>query len=537
MKLLSPDTYAPLAINLYRLRCSVGTDLAYEVPDTDVLAAVLTQVDHETTRRYVRASSVHVHRALTKFTPEVVGLFAQLAASYSLGSTDALAIPGPPPEPRTAAKPTRRRTKHPPVAQPGAADARDYLAAHASETLLEQFDLALAELPAGNEFEDVRWNLVELDKRVGNAKRQHLDFGQLRTREMIIVAKTYVLMCILRQRTGIERLRCALTALEAFEEALDGALPTAAVTGHADAAWDVLRDGVAPRTGETRRRELARVAEWLNVEFGTRARFYPPGRTVSGEPARRLPNNRVVASLLALNTRPLDERDRLFCAAFALLVATGLRIGELLTLPKNCLVRHERYIGIRFIPEKDTSFGARWVPVQLGAMVEDALRTITEMTESGRAIARALRASPQPDWHRILLDERATVYFLTRLVAVLQERGIAITVSRLETEIGMCLYNSEHRMHVARGLLARVARGERVTAPAKDGALELRCRKAHPVVKTAWGESVLSPEDALFVVPRNLLNHRHAEQVDNIQVVSGSMFKAWLTPRLTYNPN
>ena len=131
--------------------------------------------------------------------------------------------------------------------------------------------------------------------------------------------------------------------------------------------------------------------------------------TIAGQHARRdrLPSEAHVANGLAdiYREHAVEPRDKLRAAALAILVVTGFRIGELLTLPLDCEVRETRggqiRYGIRYYREK-TRGGARLLAVRwltpIGAeLAQEAISWIRKVTHAARQRAKLLEISP----HRV----------------------------------------------------------------------------------------------------------------------------------------
>ncbi len=128
--------------------------------------------------------------------------------------------------------------------------------------------------------------------------------------------------------------------------------------------------------------------------------------TIAGQEERRdrLPSNQGLNGLAniyrELATKP---SDRLRAAALAILVVTGFRVGELLTLPLDCEVQEirggkERY-GIRYYKEKARSgekmFAVRWLTPVGAELARQAIRQLRKITRGPRARARVLEQTPQ----------------------------------------------------------------------------------------------------------------------------------------------
>lgn len=117
----------------------------------------------------------------------------------------------------------------------------------------------------------------------------------------------------------------------------------------------------------------------------------------------KLPSRRALDGLADLyHNLAVDPPDRLMAAAMAILVVTGFRIGELLTLPEACEVEEERHgrksYGLRYYKEKargrEYLFAVRWLTPLQAELARKAIAEIRQITAQARARARVLEASP-----------------------------------------------------------------------------------------------------------------------------------------------
>jgi len=97
-----------------------------------------------------------------------------------------------------------------------------------------------------------------------------------------------------------------------------------------------------------------------------------------------------------------EPSDRLLTAAIAILVVTGFRVGELLTLPEDCEV-YERYegrvvYGIQYYKEKSKGgrnmLAVRWLTPLQAELAQEAIAEIRQLTVAARAQAKVLEAQP-----------------------------------------------------------------------------------------------------------------------------------------------
>jgi hypothetical protein len=132
--------------------------------------------------------------------------------------------------------------------------------------------------------------------------------------------------------------------------------------------------------------------------------------TIAGQEARRdrLPTEAVLNGLADIyREHAVEPRDKLRATALAILVVTGFRIGELLTLPFDCEVREARggqpRYGLRYYREKSRGgaklLAVRWLTPIGAALAQEALAKIRKITRAARQRAQVLERFP----HRVPL--------------------------------------------------------------------------------------------------------------------------------------
>ena len=150
----------------------------------------------------------------------------------------------------------------------------------------------------------------------------------------------------------------------------------------------------------------AGIISFLRIPFRTRRpessdRYLLAER---GSRAARLPSEaamQAVADIYAAHA--VEPRDRLVACALALLAATGMRIGEVLTLPADCLVSQgegaDRVWGIRFNKEKSKdrrrALETRWLTPRQSELAQAAIAEVRELTAAARTRASVLEADPE----------------------------------------------------------------------------------------------------------------------------------------------
>ena len=130
--------------------------------------------------------------------------------------------------------------------------------------------------------------------------------------------------------------------------------------------------------------------------------------TINGQEERRdrLPTEAALQGIADIHSAHAKEpADRLRAAAVAILVVSGFRIGELLTLPLDCEVEEVRggkpRYGIRYYKEKargaEKMFAVRWLTASGAELARQAIHEIRALTQDARARARVLEKTP----HRV----------------------------------------------------------------------------------------------------------------------------------------
>lgn len=131
--------------------------------------------------------------------------------------------------------------------------------------------------------------------------------------------------------------------------------------------------------------------------------------TLAGQEKRRemLPSLEALEALgdLYRSRKELDEMDRLMLCIVGIMVATGLRIGEVLTLPRNCLfyigngsLGSRRYFGLRYWPEKggdERDQDVAWIPARAGRLVLSMVREVRGITASASTQAKLIVEAQQ----------------------------------------------------------------------------------------------------------------------------------------------
>jgi len=272
-------------------------------------------------------------------------------------------------------------------------------------------------------FDATTWDMTSLARQLVRTRRVYLHFvGYSHPEEPLpslyaTVAKSWLLAT---RRTSVEYLKVCLLPVRLFWDvwlARHGGhdIVRAEVSAaDLDAAEEFMRQRWALSKTNKAMGQLLSFMNWLAAHGICHPIHYTiqtprqqdfNNHTLAGQEARRarLPTPRALAGLADLYCQKnVLPSDRLRLAAVALLVVTGLRIGELLTMPLDCEVHEHRngqsYYGLRYHREKVGSSlevsAVRWLSPVQAELAQAAVTEIRQLTADPRAQAKVLEQSP-----------------------------------------------------------------------------------------------------------------------------------------------
>lgn len=281
-------------------------------------------------------------------------------------------------------------------------------------------DALAAVLPQGVTFSDDTWNVSAWGKTRARPVAFNLAFDRIAHAEMRETSKIIVLMRRIERSIGPGRAATYVHTAQAIGDVL-GARPIVSMNSQDahQAAKLLLSQShtylstLATFVGVLRR--LYGVAVRYNAPKTAEARHGAKG-TDQGRREKRISDLLLKSMLHLLHRDDLADDDLLFLSAIAFDLPCGWRIGELLTLPKDCLMRDEGALYVRGYPSKDGKIAPKLVAPALVPMVEEAHETIIRITEPGRNIAKDWLSVDEPDWRSVLKEKRAILYFAQKLL-------------------------------------------------------------------------------------------------------------------------
>jgi len=170
---------------------------------------------------------------------------------------------------------------------------------------------------------------------------------------------------------------------------------------------------------------LAEIAVFLNTHHLTRVRIHfknPMPRPFCGDgldPAsqevgmKKMPCPDAFEALAAISSQPLDEDEQVLLRIIDLLVVGGFRVGEALTLPRDCWVEAPaldkqgrpttiagtgepvKRCGLRYWPEKGGDPVVKWLPDCSVPLAKRAVDDLTRLCQKAREAAALLERHPE----------------------------------------------------------------------------------------------------------------------------------------------
>lgn len=291
----------------------------------------------------------------------------------------------------------------------------------ASESLVDLIPRCNEQLPDGVRFEDDLWDILDWQPRKGNARYCNLDFREFGNNELKELTKIFILHRRLTEKIGERAAQLYVSAIKQLDRMLWRKTVKELVNADFYRAEKYMEQNSesAPRLAFS----LGTFGKWLNAKVGLPISYtsgiapvYKHGRKGPEEGRqKKLINTLVIRDMIEANARTdLAAKDRFYLSVFTIFVATGFRINELATLPKNCLEERDGTFGIRYIAEKVRRLEVRFIPSDMVPAVQKAINHIIEITEPGREAVKALKGNPGYDWIGILDDKAATEYFVKK---------------------------------------------------------------------------------------------------------------------------
>lgn len=139
--------------------------------------------------------------------------------------------------------------------------------------------------------------------------------------------------------------------------------------------------------------------------------YDPLSERTFGRSASLQLSEEAIESIVVLNNLLKSPEDRLIIETLKMLLFTGLRVSELLSLERNCLVikveNGEEFVGLRYYPQKGGHQVTRikWLGELTGKLVKNTIYEIQKLTLEAHEVCRWLTIHPDLSYFRILLPQ------------------------------------------------------------------------------------------------------------------------------------
>lgn len=289
----------------------------------------------------------------------------------------------------------------------------------ASGSIIEMRNDLVKTLPEGLDLEADIWNIFPWLKKVRNSTVSNINFSRINNIDLKLICKMWVLHTrLICGNSSYTSYAHRIITFEALSSVLGARqLKTLKTDDFHEAEKWLSKKYTAPyRLAGF----LQQASNWLSISFNMRleykTRLSNPevhGRygTEAGREQKLIPNDIIRDILKARHREDLINKDKFYLSVLTITIATGFRVGELATLPANCMLKINDKLHLLHYPEKGGVPVPRPIHPMLSEVVEDAVKNLFEATENARKIAKQLRVCPQLDWAIVLRDLAAFRYF------------------------------------------------------------------------------------------------------------------------------
>ncbi|MDO9520572.1 MAG: hypothetical protein Q7L19_10200 [Pseudohongiella sp.] len=292
----------------------------------------------------------------------------------------------------------------------------------ASDAFVEICDDLMEAAPEGFGLKAETWDIMSWVKKIGNSSERNLYFGGIRHQDLNLVCKLWVLHARL---TGNFTSKSAYSSRVIAIESLSHVLGSRAFKTLKTDDFNTAEKWLCEKYKSPYRIVgfLQQASNWLSVTFNLRLdyknRLVNPvvhGRygTDEGREGKLVPGEIIRDILHARHRDDLIAKDRFFLSVLAITIGAGFRVGELASLPAECLLKINGKLHMLHHPEKGGKPVPRPIHPILADVVEDAVNKLIEETKEARAAAKKLRSNPRLDWTGILNDSDAFRYFTAK---------------------------------------------------------------------------------------------------------------------------
>ncbi|MEE4246977.1 MAG: hypothetical protein V2I33_16310 [Kangiellaceae bacterium] len=278
-------------------------------------------------------------------------------------------------------------------------------------------------LPPGVSVDDEMWDLLPWSQRKVTTS-MNVNWNKLQNNELKIAAKTAILQKRVNRKIKGKTAKTYIDHIYWLDKVLEKRPVKTIVTKDFFAAEELISQTYHRNTAVRICNTLEAFSVFLNKLLGTRIdysckleSYYLHGKNASdSDKSAKLVHEIVLRDLIAhRNDENLSVKDDFFISVFCILTASGLRINECTTLPRDCINKiDDNRIQIIHYPEKGGPIVPRPVPVELTDMVLDSYERIIKITEPGRQAAKKLSNENLINWTNVMQNDDALQYFVKK---------------------------------------------------------------------------------------------------------------------------
>ena len=294
-------------------------------------------------------------------------------------------------------------------------------------SLIDALSRYRSSVPQGVDPEKDIWDLKALSK-LATTKRQAVNFQAIINPDLREIAKIWALSKLADRGVGPAAIREISYCLPPLGQVLGARSIETLISQDFYDAEALIVEKWARGTAVRRSNTLVGFASWFALHTGKPITYksrlqsnYLHGRGASEaeREEKNLPDEVISSLLAAQRLSGVSVRDRFYVSIIAIAVGTGFRVGELTSLPADCLIKEEGSLLVRSFAQKGGKLAPRVVPPELAEIVCDAVDFILSVTAEAREHAAQIEVDPPLDWSAISNSEDPAVlrYFIGRLAA------------------------------------------------------------------------------------------------------------------------
>gem|GEM_PF-1490104 len=183
--------------------------------------------------------------------------------------------------------------------------------------------------------------------------------------------------------------------------------PVYLTTEHFIRSEKLIQNKLSPRTARQLGIYLVYIARILNDNYLTCTPLYFRTSVPAVESSDRLsesakkrrydllPSQEIIDAIIEISHKVKDKADKIRINIIKILLFTGFRLGEVLTLPIDTLVKEGDKIGLRYWPEKGATTRIKWLPTVSGKFIEDVVHELVGLTQEARELAIWFDKNPE----------------------------------------------------------------------------------------------------------------------------------------------